>query len=103
MPGEKGVGLENWWTPGLSAGDYETGCFVAEGPILCITHRWSGMDSNFRFLARLATVPSLQALSISLKLFGFRRRTCRPQGPKFRIHFPPPASLVRTCLPRLRF
>src|SRR6516164_8178223 len=36
---------------------------------------------------RMATVPSLRALSISLKLFGFRRRTCRPQGPKFRIHF----------------
>ena len=51
------------------------------------TRRWSGMDSNFRFRARMATVPSLRALSISLKLFGFRRRTCRPQGPKFRIHF----------------
>src|SRR6516225_5344191 len=51
------------------------------------TLRWSGMDSNFRFRARMATVPSLRALSISLKLFGFRRRTCRPQGPKFRIRF----------------
>jgi len=51
------------------------------------------MDSNFRFRARMATVPSLRALSISLKLSGFRRRTCRPQGPKFRIHFPPAKSL----------
>jgi len=53
---------------------------------------WSGMDSNVRFRARMATVPSLRALSISLKLFGFRLRTRRPQRPKFRIHFPPAAS-----------
>ena len=56
------------------------------------TRRWSGMDSNFRFRARMATVPSLQAMSISLKLFGSCRTTCRPQGPKFCIHFPPAAG-----------
>src|SRR5215469_4122261 len=46
----------------------------------------------FRFRARMAIVPSLRALSNSGKLFGFRRRTCRPQRPKFRIHFPSAAS-----------
>ena len=50
------------------------------------------MDSNFRFRATMATVPSLRASSISLKLFRSRRRTYRPQGPKFRIHFPLPSS-----------
>src|SRR5215472_8111528 len=57
-----------------------------------LTLRWSGVDSNFRFRARMTTVLSLRALSISLKLFGFRRRTCRPWGPKFRVYFPPAES-----------
>ena len=39
-----------------------------------LTLRWREMDSNFRLRARMATVPSLRALCISLKLFEFRRR-----------------------------
>jgi integrase len=54
-----------------------------------LTPRWSGMDSNFRFRARMVTVPSLRALSTSLKLFRFRRKTRRPQRPKFRNPLPP--------------
>src|SRR5262249_55115596 len=56
---------------------------VPHGSLL--TPRWRRMDSNFRVRRRMTSVPSLRALSISLKLFGFRRRTCRPWGPRFRI------------------
>ena len=47
------------------------GTMTAEEPMVCMTLRWSGMDSNL-------PVPRengcRSALSISLKLFGFRRR-----------------------------
>src|SRR5215471_2990636 len=67
------------WVTEAKSGERQTVC-------------WSGVDSNFRFRARMTTVLSLRALSISLKLFGFRRRTCRPWEPKFRVYFPPAES-----------
>ena len=44
------------------------------GPKVCMTRRWSGMDSNFRFRARMATVPSLRALSITTSECALRRQ-----------------------------
>ena len=58
------------------------------------TLRWSGVDSNFRFRARMATVPSLRALSIPVKLFGFRRvhRVPRNNRHAALLHLPQPAA-----------